>query len=369
MSMEKQVIFFGVCYYSGLIKLGRWRLQRNGRHLIILNYHRASGGELRRHLLYLRRHYRMLHLEEALEELYLPCKERKQIHDRRTPLVLTFDDGYHDNYTHAFPLVCELKVPITIFLNPGYIENGRLFWWMESDYLVRQAQVDQARIEGGFYHLNKQEDQKALAKAIFDRLCYAKSVPEREVFLEMVREVLAVPSAVHPTEEISLKWTEVREMEESGWVSFGGHTMNHPVLGSLTNPIEVKREVSECRTVMERQLGHPVHTFAYPFGKPEHFGEKGLRAVREANYGWAVTTIYGINTPQSDPWQLRRIVGDVKRHWLLLAADTSGVGELFSPLFPYGRTILSVGEKVVTSLSKLVKSGYKELKDRTRRVP
>src|SRR6266566_4155562 len=82
-------------YYSGLVKLVRWWTHRSGRYLVILNYHRASGGDLRSHLLYLRRHYRLLHLEAALEELYKPCKEVSHHKgDRRPLLVLTFDDGY-----------------------------------------------------------------------------------------------------------------------------------------------------------------------------------------------------------------------------------------------------------------------------------
>ncbi len=80
------------------------------------DYHLANGGDLRRHLLYLRRHYRVLHLEAGLEELCTPNKGGPQRRDRRTPLVLTFDDGYHDNYTHGYKLACELEVPITIFL-------------------------------------------------------------------------------------------------------------------------------------------------------------------------------------------------------------------------------------------------------------
>src|SRR5215469_1995176 len=120
-------------YYSGLVKMARWWRRRSGRCLIILNYHRASGGDLRRHLLYLRRHYRMLHLQEALEELYAPPEQRRQGRDRRTPLVLTFDDGYYDNYTHAFALARELHAPITIFLIPGYIENGESFWWLQPE--------------------------------------------------------------------------------------------------------------------------------------------------------------------------------------------------------------------------------------------
>src|SRR5437763_2377352 len=105
--MRKQVgvLVAGCFYYSGLVKLANRRMQRSGQRLIILNYHRANGGDLRRHLLYLRRNYRMLHLEEALQELYMPCQESVEAEggtgnggpvrrDRRTLLVLTFDDGY-----------------------------------------------------------------------------------------------------------------------------------------------------------------------------------------------------------------------------------------------------------------------------------
>lgn len=356
--MEKQVLFFGACYYSGLIGLKRWWIQRSGQRLIILNYHRASEGDLRRHLLYLRRHYRMLHLEEALEELYAADKKCKQLRDRRTPLVLTFDDGYRDNYTHAFPLVCELQVPITIFLIPAYIEGGKCFWWLEGGRLVDHAQVNEATIEGRTYHLDQQEERKALVQAIYTRVRHARSVQEREAFLEEGREVLAVPAEVDSGGERVLKWTEIHEMEESGWISFGAHTMHHPVLAYLMNPAEVQREVCECRTVIEWQLGHPVRTFAYPLGRPEHIGEVALRAVRDASYEWAVTTSYGINTPRSDPLRLLRIVGDVKWHWLLLAADTSGVRQFFSPLFPYGRALWSVGEGIVALASRLLKAGY-----------
>ena len=333
--MRKQVrLFVARClYYSGLVKLLRWWTQRRGQHLIILNYHRATGGDLRRHLLYLRRHYHLLHLEEALEELYMPRKQWKQQCDRRTPLVLTFDDGYYDNYTHGFVLARELQVPITIFLIPGYMESDNYFWWLEVDHLVRHAQVNEATIEGRAYHLRQPEERRVLAQTIDARVRYAASVAEREEFLALVRKALAVPSSVPRDEAIlPLNWAEVREMEESGWVSFGAHTMHHPILACLRDAAEVQREVIECRTMMAQQLSHPVRMFAYPIGKPEHIGEEGPRAVCEAGYDWAVTTIEGINTPQSNPYQLRRIEVAVNQHWLVMAAETVGVWQFLSAL-------------------------------------
>jgi peptidoglycan/xylan/chitin deacetylase (PgdA/CDA1 family) len=332
-------------YYSGLVALSRRLMQRGGPRLIILNYHRASGGDLRRHLLYLRRHYRMLHLQEALEELYTPETERKWRADRRTPLVLTFDDGYHDNYTHAFTLACELRVPITIFLVPGYVTSGDYFWWTEATRLVRRATVDEVTLDDRIYHLADPGERAALEQVIDARLRHAASVCEREQFLKTLRQTLAVPSTVMAEEQgdLPLSWAAVHKMRESEWVSFGAHTMHHPVLAYLSDPAEVRREVSECRQMMERELGCPVYTFAYPVGRAEHVGEEAIRAVRAAGYKWAVTTMQGVNTPSSDPYLLRRVLGDVSRHWLVMAAETSGIWQVFSPLW---KAVVGKGESV-----------------------
>jgi peptidoglycan/xylan/chitin deacetylase (PgdA/CDA1 family) len=334
--MRKRILtFIAAClYYSGLIKLARWWIRRSGQHLVILNYHQATGGDLRRHLLYLRRHYRVLHLEAALEELYFPSKHGKQVDERRTPLVLTFDDGYHDNYTHGLTLARELQIPFTIFLVPGYVENGDYFWWRESNRLVSRTQMSEATIEGRTYHLDQQEERSRLAEMILTRLGQATSVVEREEFLGVVRQALPVPPSVAPQKKsaLPLKWAEVREMEESGWVSFGAHTMHHPILNYLTDPTEVQHEVEECRTTLEQQLGHPVRTFAYPIGQLQYIGDNAIRAVQKAGYEWALTTLYGFNTPRSDPHLLRRIEVDVSQHWLVMAAETAGLWGLFSRL-------------------------------------
>lgn len=327
-------LFIAACfYYSGLVKLAHWWIQRSRQRLIILSYHRATGGDLHRQLLYLRRHYRILHLEEALHELYAPPDVRQQVRNRRTPLVLTFDDGYHDNYTYGFALARELQIPITIFLIPGYIESGACFWWLEGDQLVRQAQVNEVIIEGRRYHLNRPQERKELAQAIDAHVRYAKSVGEREAFLVMVREALGENPCVADEEALRpLTWAEVREMEKSGWVSFGAHTMHHPILAYLADSREVQREVGECRSVLEQQLGHPVSTFAYPIGKPEHFGEEGLRALKAAGYKWALTTIEEVNAPHVDPHLLRRLPGDVNQHWLVMASELVGLLGNFSRL-------------------------------------
>jgi len=332
--MRKRVLIIiaAFFYYSGLVKLARWWLNRSGQKLVILNYHQATGGDLLSHLHYLYRHYRIVPLEAALEELYMPYKRAKRVGKQRVPLVLTFDDGYHDNYTHAFAFARHLQVPFTVFLIPGYIESGDYFWWQEGNRLVSRTQISEVNIEGHVYHLDQSEERNTLSQHIFTRLCQSTSIAEREAFLSTVRKAMDVPSSVAPEEKamLPLQWTEVREMEESGLVTFGAHTMHHPILTYLTDTREIRSEIEQCRSALEDQLGHRVRAFAYPVGRRQHIGDNVISTVQQAGYDWAFTTMYGLNTPQTNPYLLRRIEADVTQHWLVVAAEAAGLWSFFS---------------------------------------
>jgi peptidoglycan/xylan/chitin deacetylase (PgdA/CDA1 family) len=321
-------------YITGLIRLARWWNRHAGKRLVVLCYHRMEGGYLREHLRYLRRHYRILHLEAALEELYAPSKGIEQGRDRRTLLALTFDDGYRDHYTYGFRLVRQLQVPITIFLIPGYIENRQRFWWGEAEYLLSHTSVREATIEGKTYHLENPDDRHALLDLIEQRVRYAQSVAEREVFIGRLYEILALPRHTQVEDDVqrSLTWEEVQEMQRCEWISFGVHTMYHPILSCLKDPSELLYEVAHSRLAIEQELQCSVRTFAYPVGKKEHIGTQAIYAVQKAGYTWALTTIHGINTPKTDPLQVHRIVVDVEQPWLLIAAKASGLWDVLTTL-------------------------------------
>ncbi len=358
MSKRVETLIAACFYYSGLVGLFRWWSHKSGQKLVILNYHcaagadfyRANNADLGKHMRYLRRHYSILNLETALEELYTPRNKRNQGKEQRTQLVLTFDDGYRDNYTHAFELACKLQIPITIFLVPGYIRSGNRFWWMEGEQLVAHAQAKAVEVAGYTYHLNNVDEQKALAQVIDTHVRHATSVKEREEFLISVRKLLVVPSAVSDEENaaLPLTWGEVQIMAKSEWISFGAHTMHHPILAYLSDPAEVQYEVSECRAVLEQQVGYPIRSFAYPVGLPEHIGNLSPLAVQKAGYCWAMTTIDGFNTFQTNPYYLHRLVVDVGQHWLILAAKASGVWSFFIHMYQTPSTLMKGLFKITT---------------------
>ena len=331
-----RICLAAVFYYSGLVRFALWWRRRSVPYLVILNYHRAAGGNLREQMRYLNRHYRILDLHAALNELYAdaPLASSRggstEKRDPRSPLVLTFDDGYLDSYTHALRYAQELEVPISVFPIPAYVDSGATFWWLAPRYLVEHTRLENVTVAGKQYHLTRPAEREALLHAIDGGLRHAGSVEERKTFLASAERSMQVslPRRVGEDRdalERSVNWTELQEMDRSGLVSFGAHTMHHSVLAYLSDDAEIKREVEQARRVLEERLGHPISVFAYPIGKMEDIGERGVGAVREAGYSWAFTTIEGVNTRETDRYLLRRLPGRIEVHWLVVASELAGL--------------------------------------------
>ncbi|GCE25370.1 hypothetical protein KDA_08540 [Dictyobacter alpinus] len=316
-------------YYTGLVALARWWTRRAGQRVVILNYHTAVGGNLLQHMLYLRRHYRIMSLDAAMEELYSGRKDPEYKNDRRVPLVITFDDGYVDNFTYAAQVARDYCIPFTIYLIPGYIESGKRFWWLEGASMSRRARASEVTLDKHTFQLDQAGARGELAQFIDDRARFATSVVERETFLTTASEQLDLSPVPDEHDRdwdlLSLNWEQAQEMDKGGWICFGAHTMHHPILSYITDPTEMRYEIAECRKVLERKLGHPIRSFAYPVGQAQHIGDPVVQAVKEAGYDWAVTTTYGFNTPKSDPYRLSRIEADIDQHWLVVAAEAAGL--------------------------------------------
>jgi peptidoglycan/xylan/chitin deacetylase (PgdA/CDA1 family) len=127
-----------------------------------------------------------------------------------------------------------------------------------------------------------------------------------------------------------LTWNEIRQMSKQG-ISFGAHTITHPVLGGLPAS-RLQDEIFGSKKAVEERIQVPVRHFAYPFGKPADFGCDAKRIVQAAGFQTAVTTISGVNGPEQDPFELKRLSLDesdqglfgLKLDWSRMFATTTG---------------------------------------------
>lgn len=102
-----------------------------------------------------------------------------------------------------------------------------------------------------------------------------------------------------------MTWDEVRQLARHGW-TIGAHTMTHCRLAAHDTNRQYS-EINDCKFIIEQTLGQTVEGFAYPFGSALDYNETSVRLVREAQYAFAVSNRYGVNTSSSDRFNLRRI--------------------------------------------------------------
>jgi peptidoglycan/xylan/chitin deacetylase (PgdA/CDA1 family) len=215
---------------------------------------------------------------------------------RRRRVALTFDDGLRTNVTVAYPILRSLGLTATFFVCPGLIERGAWLWNHEARQRLRSLGA---------------EARAALAKTLsapaepqpFVLWMKTLKLAERR---RVEEEIRAATPHFEPTprqrEDFDLAgWDELRRLDPRV-VTFGSHSMTHPILTSLSGD-EVEVEIAGSRAALEAELGRPVVDFCYPNGA---FDENVLATARRV-YGRAVAVDEGSLRGDSDPHRLPRL--------------------------------------------------------------
>ncbi len=282
----------------------------------VLTYHRVTDGgdsflpgtpvaAFERQMAFVAAHYRVCSLETAVTAMLAG-----DLPDRA--LVITFDDGYRDNYVRALPVLQRHALPATVFLATGSIGTGRVLW---HDRVFRAFRETPARALSGFagngrtWPLETPEQREQARDAV---LAVLKTLGEEQRLETIARLTQALEIGdVEQVPGLMLGWDEVREMSRAG-IEFGSHSVTHPILSRI--PAErARQEVFESKAVLERELGRPVRAFAYPNGQPADFDDRTTGLLRDAGFACAVTTIRGLNALDAlgeppDLFRLRRQV-------------------------------------------------------------
>jgi peptidoglycan/xylan/chitin deacetylase (PgdA/CDA1 family) len=196
-------------------------------------------------------------------------------------------------------------LPATVFLTTGNLDSGEPLWFEELARALKTTSREFLDVEADIprrFWLRTQGERLQANDELFGVL-RRMSDDERQRQLQVfLRELGAPPS----TDRVGmmLSWDQVRRMK-SGGIDFGGHTVTHPYLSRLT-PDRLNWEIGECKRRIEDETQSPVSHFAYPNGREEDFTAANKERLREAGYRAAVTTLWGMNTPMTDPFELRR---------------------------------------------------------------
>jgi peptidoglycan/xylan/chitin deacetylase (PgdA/CDA1 family) len=241
----------------------------------------------------------------------------------RPAVAITFDDAYRDVLEFAAPLLDRYACPATVFVPPGFIDTGRVFWWELVESWV--GEVDRVIEIGGVeYDLATVHDKYRVSELLRRRLT-AAGPSTRDALLADVRLRLGPRQDPAPS---TMSWREIRDLSVGGQIAFGPHTVNHFAVSRLDDA-ELAAELTEsCRALAER-VSNPSAVFAYPYGRYADLDPRPGRLLRELGCRGAVTLVSGPLEESPSPFALRRIFIDRRDDVWRLRAKLSGVDAPF----------------------------------------
>lgn len=259
----------------------------------------VSKETFEKQVAFLSRHYSVLSLDRFLEEDSFPP----------SACIITFDDGWIDNYTAAFPILKAHHCPATIFLSTDLVGTDRIFWQetlvQKLTLLLKNGLIKEfahthscpADVVEKLLMIASYENISDRVQSGFDELIemlMAKHDIQITTFMNHVRQFCDQRGIRPDARRRILDWPEIEEMHGAG-ISFGSHSKTHRIMTRLDME-DAKAEITESKAIIESHLGTPVKAFAYPNGD---WNKALWSLVIAAGYKWALLTEKG-ERPKSD---------------------------------------------------------------------
>ena len=309
-------------HYSGVRQLLSTVQRRavGGTRVLILSYHRVVADfaleakrslytlnieqkTFRRHLEVLQETHDVVSLEEAMSVLDGTRQAARDV------AVVTFDDGYRDVYTHAYPVMRDMRVPGVIYVPSSFVGTDRR---LGHDRLFTALRRMKERSIGpmavgvgnpGERWLIDAFEGGVDAHVALERLIARRPTPGLLKLADALEDRLGLATYKPPEGELPVTWEMLREMDAHGVIT-GAHSAEHTVLTNQRLE-DARREIAQCKVVLEKGMKKPVRHFAYCNG---YYSAGVAQALKAEGFVSGVTTEDLPNTPGVDPFALKRKV-------------------------------------------------------------
>lgn len=298
----KQIIMRFI-HKTGLIKI--LELKRPWPGLLVLNYHRVihpedcvydhnvistTPDQFYEQVKFLKSRFYISTLNEVQDIVV------KQSLLRKFQIMLSFDDGYLDNYQNVYPILKSHGVPGSFFLPTSFIGKKFLPWWDQIAYIIKNTKEKQIKINGlsqkeTIIDLDKMNLNDVISRLF--RLFLHPDVKDPDVLIELFEKACGLKRPVSSSGNEFMNWEQVKEMAGNG-MAIGSHSHTHKILSKLSREQQYL-ELKTSRDVLNHHLNVPIQALAYPVGTPETFTSETMEQAERAGYQTAFSYYGGVN--------------------------------------------------------------------------
>lgn len=214
-----------------------------------------------RQIAFLRMHYDIVSLDDAFETQKGPGK--------RPCAVVTFDDGEVGLYDSLLPLISDLRLPVTLYIATGQIEDGRAYWF---DRVMNALQADgpfhidlaAAGLKAWTVAAERGAPRWAVIANVLETLKTVR--PERRSALAdaiIAQAPTLRATRFRPLTPLSIE--QLGELSRSEWVTIAAHSHCHNLLDQIP-AVDARGSLARSRALLEEWTGKSILHFAYPNG-------------------------------------------------------------------------------------------------------
>jgi peptidoglycan/xylan/chitin deacetylase (PgdA/CDA1 family) len=221
------------------------------------------------------------------------CQRAVTLASPRRFACLTFDGGYKDVMSSAYPVLSRHGVPFTVYLPTGFPDGLIEAWWLALEQVIARENRLSLVMDRKEQHFNigNSSEKYQLYEFLED---WMRSLPPPDLSFainDLCKRYSVNLAAV--SREASMDWDDLTKLAADPLVTIGSATVNYPVLSNLKDPAAL-REMTMGRAVAEAAFHRVVKHFAYPFGDRAAWRRQHVVMAAEAGFASAASAIPGV---------------------------------------------------------------------------
>lgn len=244
----------------------------------------------------------------TLDEVYEISQ--KNLNFKDYSYVITFDDGFYNNFKIAAPILKKKKLSATFYITTSFIDKNEMSWIDKIELMVEKTKSNKIIniFNKNFKILNNRKSKISFLDSV--RYFAKKESTDFNQLVLKIKDQLKFTGKLSNLNNLidkKMSWSNVKELNKNKNFTIGAHSVNHAILSFLKD-LEAKKEIIESINTIKKKAKINVKHFSYPEGLKHTYGKREINLLKEKGIILSPSAEFGVNSKKTDLFNLKRIL-------------------------------------------------------------